>query len=262
MFKFDDNYTYGMPPHFGGDEGGNYVPLPYDDVTAIAISYLTDEASLAQYVPDSFELLEPVVNVLYQKCRGIQWMAGGYYSLITVITPARHIASGTDGVYVLIIWEDKTAPILGGRERCGMPKVFAEIPDYHRMGNIITVHGSHEGRAFLEMELQLEKDFSAEELSGMTENGRVNQLGWRYIPKMGGPGAALSHATLYPVDVTYASGGSGSGKVAWTKAEVRHNPLQAHMINALAGLPVLEYRDCMFTQGASNLREDLARDLG
>jgi acetoacetate decarboxylase len=79
---------------------------------------------------------------------------------------------------------------------------------------------------------------------------------------MGSPGAALSHATLYPVDATYTSGSSGSGKVVWTKAEPLYNPLQSPAVNALADLPILEYKDCMFTKGASNLREDLARDLG
>lgn len=262
MFQFEEGYTYGIPPHFGGVEGGGYNPLPYDDVTSIAISYLTDEASLAQYVPDAFEITEPVINVMYQKCCGIQWMAGGYYSLIALMTPTRHVPTGTEGVYVLIIWEDKTAPILGGREKCGMPKVFAEIPDYHRLGNLVTAHASHEGRVFLEMQLELEKEFNAGELSVMNENGRINQLGWRYIPRMGSPGAALSHATLYPVDATYTSGSSGSGKVVWTKAEPLYNPLQSPAVNALADLPILEYKDCMFTKGASNLREDLARDLG
>ena len=189
-------------------------------------------------------------------------MSGGYYSLVALMTPARHVSTNTEGVYVLIIWEDKTAPILGGREKCGMPKVFAEIPDYHRLGNVITAHASHEGRVFLEIELEIEKEFGAAELSALNENGSINQLGWRYIPRMGSPGAALSHATLYPVDATYTSGGSGSGKVAWTRADQRYNPLQWHIVNQLADLPVLEYRNCVFTKGATNLREDLARDLG
>lgn len=262
MFQFAEGYTYNMPPHFGGVEGDGMQNLQYDDVTSIGISYLTDEIRLSEYVPDAFEIIEPVITVMYQKCCGVQWMAGGYYSLMAVMSPARHIATETDGAYVLVIWEDKTAPILGGRESTGMPKVYAEIPDYHRLGDLLTAHASHEGRVFLEMELELEKEFSPEELSVMTENGRINQLGWRYIPNIGRPGAALSHATLYPVDAKFLSGSSGSGKITWTKATPLYNPLQGVAVNALADLPVLEYRDCLFAKAVTNLRQDLARDLG
>ena len=262
MFQFNEGYTYNMPPHFGGVQGDGMQNLQYDDVTSVGINYLTDEGTLSQYVPDTLEITEPVISVMYQKCMGVQWMAGGYYSLISVSTPARHIPTGTEGGYVLIIWENKTAPILGGREATGMPKVFADIPDYHRLGKLVTANASHEGRVFLELELELEKEFTPEELSEMTKNGRVNQIGWRYIPKIGSPGAALSHATLYPVDATYLSGSSGSGKIIWTKANPLFNPIQGYIVNALADLPVLEYRDCMFAKAVTNLRQDLARDLG
>lgn len=260
MFKFDEKFSYRMPAHFGGTPGSGLHNLQYDDVSSIAISYRTDEAKLSQYVPDAFAISEPVVQVSYQKCCGVQWMGGGHYTLIAVMTPARHIASGTEGHFVLVIWENKTAPILGGREETGMPKIFADIPDYHRLGERITANASHEGRVFLELELNGEKAFTAGELSAMS-GSRVNQLGWRYIPNIGRPGAALSHATLYPVDATFLAGSSGTGKVAWTKADPAFNPLQAAIINALADLPVLEYKTCVFAKMVTNLRGDLAREL-
>lgn len=250
-----------MPAHFGGNPGSGLNNQQYDDVSSIAISYLTDEDALSRYVPDAFELIEPVVNIGYQKCCGIQWMGGGNYTLIALMTPARHISSGTEGVFVLVIWENKTAPILGGREETGMPKIFADIPDYHSLNGHITANASHEGRVFLELDLDVGKAFTAQELSAMSSNSRVNQLGWRYIPNVGRPGAALSHAVLYPVDTTYLSGSSGAGKVTWTKADPLFNPLQVGIINALADLPVLEYRECVFAKMVTHLRGDLAREL-
>ncbi len=261
MFVFDENLSYRMPAHFGGTPSAGQVNLRYDDVTAISISYLTDEEMLSQYVPDAFEIMEPVIDIGYQKCCGIQWMYGGHYSLIAVMTPARHIASGTEGAYVLVIWENKTAPILGGREETGMPKIFADIPDYHIYNGHITANASHEGRVFLELEMDLGEAFSEEELSAMTSAGRVNQLGWRYIPNLNRPGAALSHPTLYPVDTTFFSGNRGTGAATWTKANPMFNPQQAGIINSLADLPALEYRDCHFARMATNLRQDLAREL-
>ncbi len=262
MFRFLEGYSYTMPPHFGGVEGDGMQNLQYDDVTCIGVDYRTEREQLERYVPDAFEILEPKVSIMYQKCMGVQWMAGGYYSLIAVMTPARHLATATDGAYVLIIWEDKAAPILGGRESTGMPKVAAEIPDHHRLGNLLTVHASHEGRVFLEIELELERECTAEELAEMSDRGRINQLGWRYIPNIGKPGAALSHATLYPVDARYLSASTGSGKATWTKPNPLYNPSQGPAVNALADLPVIEYEGGLFARAVTNLRQDLARDLG
>ncbi len=261
MFKFDGNYSYRMPAHFGGVPGGGLQKLQYDDVSSVFISYLTDADKLSQYVPEAFEILAPVVAVNYQKCCGVQWMGGGYYSLIAVMTPARHIASGTTGHFVLVIWENKTAPILGGREETGMPKIFADIPDHHSFGPLVTANASHEGRVFLEMELDAGKTFTAEEIATRNADNRINQLGWRYIPNVGRPGAALSHAVLYPADSTVLSGSVGAGKITWTKANPMFNPLQAAIINALAELPVLEYKECHFAKMVTHLRGDLAREL-
>lgn len=261
MFHFDDDYTYRMPAHFGGVKGGDLRDLQYDDVTSIAISYLTDEAQLAQYVPDAFEILEPWLNIEYQKCCGVQWMGGGEYTLVAVMTPVRHLSSGTVGAFALVVWENKTAPILGGREETGIPKIFADIPDYHLLGGHAMAHVSHEGRAFLELDVQLDAELSAEEIAARNGNGRIEQMGWRHIPNIGRPGAALSHATLYPVEVTYLSGGSGAGTVTWTRMEYLQNPMQCRIIAALADLPVIEYRQGVFAKMVTHLRGDLAREL-
>lgn len=261
MFHFDDDYTYRMPAHFGGVKGGDLHDLQYDDVTSIAISYLTDEDQLAQYVPDAFEIVEPSVNIEYQKCCGIHWMGGGEYTLLALMTPVRHLSSGTVGAYALVVWENKTAPILGGREETGIPKIFADIPDYHLLDGHASAHASHEGRAFLELDLQLDHELSAEDIASRNSAPRINQMGWRHIGNIGRPGAAVSHATLYPVDVTYVSGGMGTATATWTPMDSLQNPMQFHIIAALAGLPVVEYRPGVLAKMVTHLRGDLAREL-
>jgi hypothetical protein len=144
-----------------------------------------------------------------------------------------------------------------------MPKVWADIPDYHRMGRNLSVHLSHEGRTFLEMELIEERPCTAEEIAKMNENhGRITQLGWRYIPKIGPyPGAALSEATYYPVDNEFFSGSVCSGKVTWTVPKPEQHPMQFGIISTLAGLPVREFLPGSFRKGRSWMRMDLARSL-
>ena len=261
MFHFDDDRTYRMPAHFGGVKGGDLHDLQYDDVTSMAISYLTDEQKLAQYVPDAFELLEPSVNIEYQKCCGVQWMGGGEYTLLAVMTPVRHLSSGIVGAFALVVWENKTAPILGGREETGIPKIFADIPDYHLLDGHASAHASHEGRVFLELDLQLDHELTAEEIAARNGDPRIDQMGWRHIPNIGKPGAAVSHATLYPVEVTYLSGAGGAGTAAWTTMDYLRNPMQCHIIAALADLPIVEYRPGVFAKLVTHLRGDLAREL-
>ncbi len=260
-FHFDEDYSYTMPAHFGGVLGSKLQDLQYDDVTSLAVGYLTDEAQLAQYIPDAFEIVEPSLNIEYQKCLGVHWMGGGGYTLVAVMTPVRHISSGTVGAFALVVWENKTGPILGGREDTGIPKLYAEVPDYHLLGRHASAHLSHEGRAFLELEVDLDADMSTEELATRNAGGRVEQMGWRHIGNVGRPGAAVSHATLYPVEATYLSGSTGSGAVTWTTMDPLQNPQQAYIIAALAGLPVTEYKEAVFARLATHLRGDQAREL-
>ena len=69
---------------------------------------------------------------MYEKCNGVQWMGGSQYSLIAVSVQVQYTAGSEpiDGVYHLVLWENKAEPILGGRQEAGMPKVLADIQEY------------------------------------------------------------------------------------------------------------------------------------
>jgi acetoacetate decarboxylase len=263
MFKFSEDLNYSMPAHFGGYKGSP-KPLSYKDVATIRISYETDAELLAQYVPEDFEITQAVVTVAYAMCREVDWMAGGGYSLISVSVPVAYAHAGQriEGQYILVIWENKTCPILGGRETTGIPKVFADIEDHHQIGNRAFTNASYEGREFLRIEFQIAKPIPPEALATVNQkHGHINQLGWRYIPNIGGPGAALSHATLYPVDIAVTAGWLGEGRVDWQTLTWEQHPTQAHIVRALAQLPVKANLDCAMTRGSQVLRLDLARQL-
>ncbi|MGV8130413.1 MAG: acetoacetate decarboxylase family protein [Methanolinea sp.] len=261
----DDNLTRRMPAHFRQWPPSGGGVSPYDDCTTLEISYTTEEKMLRQYVPEEFGIARPVLMVMYEKCCGVQWMGGSQYSLITVSVPVQYVAGKEpiDGVYHLVIWEDKCEPILGGREEAGMPKIFADIPQYRQNGNRFSVNAAHEGRTFFEMDLAPGREHSAAELAGINAgNGRVVQFGWRYIPKVGPyPGPALSEATYYPVDNTFSSACACSGTVTWTVPSRQQHPTQYDIIAALAALPVKEYLPGSFRRGTSTMRMDLARAL-
>jgi len=56
-------------------------------------------------------------------------MVNGEYNLVQVSANVKYTGNdeGLIGNYPLVIWENKTAPILEGREEDGMSKVFADV---------------------------------------------------------------------------------------------------------------------------------------
>ncbi|MEJ2589618.1 MAG: acetoacetate decarboxylase, partial [Deltaproteobacteria bacterium] len=81
------------------------------------------------------------------------------------------------------------------------------------------------------------------------------------IPNTGRSGAALSHATLYPLEFAYTAAWPGEGSVQWEAPTPERHPTQAHIIRALSQLPVKGYHECLMAQGSMVLRNDLARPL-
>ncbi|MDD3112099.1 MAG: acetoacetate decarboxylase family protein, partial [Methanofollis liminatans] len=118
MFRTQNDCTYLMPVHFGG---GKFDPgtIVSQRTVALGITYETDGKLLENYIPEGFELLAPEVQVTFNKFTEINWMHGGYYNLINVAAPVRFHGKKDhlDGSYTLVVWENRTAPILGGREQ-------------------------------------------------------------------------------------------------------------------------------------------------
>ncbi|MDO5846444.1 MAG: acetoacetate decarboxylase family protein [Methanocorpusculum sp.] len=262
MFTFDNNLRYGMPPHFGGfPYTYSYGNIVYEDCTCLMMNYTTERDILEQYIPDVFELLKPEVSVSSNSAHGVGWMGGGHYSCIALTAPVKHIKTGTEGAYMLILWEDSAYPILGGREDTGMPKVFCDIGEYAKFEDHASLCGSYNGRNFIDLEIHIQKDLTAEEVAAAGVM-HLNQIGWRYIGNFRKPGAAISEPTIYPVEMYPTAISTGVGKVTWTKLTYQQYPMQAHMIDALANIPILEYAGpATYMKYKQILRGDLARVL-
>jgi Acetoacetate decarboxylase (ADC) len=255
MFIFKPESFYMMPFHFGSRaQKGSAL---YGDVTTIAVSYLTDRQKLSEYLPEPFEVgAEPLVSVSYAMNREVAWLAGGGYNLIGVNVSAvfKGKIDHLSGSYCLVMWENLTDPILTGREIQGIPKIYAEIPDHTIFNGIWSTCASYRGHKILDLKL---KDLNplpsdrVKEIEKMSREG--NWMGWKYIPNTGGPGAEVSHATLFPTNATFDLAWSGTGEVKWNRLTWEENPTQFHIVNALEELPILEYRSAVVLKGSSNL---------
>ncbi len=264
MFRFSEESTYMMPAHFGAMHEGQPRAATYPDITLIITTYETEPGLLAHYIPEGFELTQSVVTIMYDMNRGVEWLGGSAYNVITVLAPVAypHGRDRLEGLYALVLWENKADPILRGREQSGLPKIFADVQDLHQLGERLFTNASYEGSAFLRMDVRKTQAMAPEELTTLNQQwASLNVFGWRYIPNIGRPGAALSHATLYPLDFAFTQAWRAEGRVQWGPPLPEQHPTQAHIIEALSQLPIQAYRDGIMAQGSVVMRNDLARQL-
>ena len=85
------------------------------------------------------------------------------------------------------------------------------------------------------------------------QRDKDHPLGWRYLPGISGFGTSISEATTFPSDSTYPEAWVGEGTVDWSRLTWEQNPTQYHIVNALADLPILEYRPALVAKGNINL---------
>ena len=271
MFTFDTNRTYRMPAHFGGaDPAAPDFAVYNRDTTSLTYICTTDGDELARYVPDCFELLRPEVVFGFGQLREIDWLAGGRYNVVTADVPVRFVGKRDrlEGNFNLVTWENLATPIIGGREESGVPKVHAEIQDLHAgaAGYLgapdYFTNASYDGNTFVRMEMRDAMPVEGEALAALKARmAAINLFGWRYLPNVSGPGAALSQPILYPQGAEVTSAWTGSGSVEWIKLAPWQNPMQHHIISALADLPVLGMAPVLLTRGSAVLKPSQGRVL-
>lgn len=251
MFRFQPDTPHAMPAHFGTYHTALSSPI-YPDAWGMAIGYVTEKEKLRRYIPEPFEIEgDPIVALSYTQNHGVAWMAGRGYNIVTVNIPCRFNGDKeqVDGAFALVLWENDTDPILVGRESLGVPKVYADIEDHAIVDGVWRTAASVRCRTFFEMEICDLQEVDESGLDQMYEASKnSNWMAWRYVPPMVG-NEGLSHATCIPSATNRPTEAYvGKGEVTWHATTWEKNPTQHHIINALADLPVLEYRYATITR--------------
>lgn len=260
MFKFEANKCYRMPAHFGGYVFDPAARAGVNDALSIQFVYTTDGDQLTGYLPEGYYLTKPELSIAYQQLRQVDWLYGSGYNLIWVAVPVRFNGQRdqVEGNYPLVVWENKTTPILTGRDM-GIPKIYADIEDLQILSEIYRSRASYEGSTFLQMEMIRQDPLSEPQVKALRCD--VNAVGWRYVPKLGGPGAEVSQPILYPMRSEPDCAWMGCGKIEWTELKPEQNPLQWPIIKALAALPIIEMAPVMMTKGRQFLMDVRGRVL-
>jgi acetoacetate decarboxylase len=194
--------------------------------------------------------------------RDISWLAGGNYNIIAVSTPATYPGEvdTVAGNYALILWENLTDPILPGREQQGVPKVYGEIDDHRAFKDTWRTALSNNGKTMLEMEAAGLKKMNPRAFKAFSaKSAKVNLLGWKYIPNETRSAPLLSYATVYPMSYRYREAWSATGSLRWHSRKWEELPTQAHIVNALHGLPLQEILSCTVSRASVTLHASKVR---
>jgi acetoacetate decarboxylase len=242
-----------LPIHFGTRFSKSFV-MPgggYRDVTSLKVSYLTDKKQLQQYLPDCFKIVkEPIVQVHYSRNLDIEWLAGGEYNILGVDVPCLYKGNEEqmEGKYSLVLWENLTDPILTGRELQGIPKIYAEIENHVKTEGVWRTCAHYRGHKIVDITIKETRPMTHEEIEKRRALPGKDWFGWKYLPKTGEPGFEVSYPTLYPLGDATWEATWGEGKVEWNHLTWEQNPTQFHIVNALADLPILEYREATISK--------------
>lgn len=251
-YRFEPGRIYRMPTHFGPAPGPRQLPpeLVTDPAmsprrVSLAVSFLTDAARLNAHLPPRFSLAgEPVVTVELHDLTGVDWLAGRGYRMIHVLWPARFEGDEDEatGRFLAVVWENLADPIISGRDEIGHPKLYAAIAEPRTWNNVLHVQAEWMGFRFLDMSATDLADAPVPPVTTRSDG----TLMLKYVPRTGDWGQAdLLQATLSPSadpDRTIERYQRGSGLIRFERAAWSELPTMAHVVNALADLPVLEPR--------------------
>lgn len=199
--RIDDTKAHVMPlilgPLFDQADRPRYV---YGRTESLSVTVRTDKEAVERLVPDCFAIPdEPTVSVVFTDSDHVDFMAGGGYRLAYVGVSARFVGEDTvDGLYILVMWEDHTVPIVIGRETIGIPKVYADISPIRSLpGGRLRASAWTWGQEVMRLDLGGLKEQNL--VVRRTAQKRVNEvpwLGYKHIPTLEGPPDAS-----YPLEV-------------------------------------------------------------
>ena len=180
--------------------------------------------------------------------RNIGWLAGRGYSMLGVSWPATYQGKQdiAKGMYLSVLWENMTEPILSGREDVGYSKIYAELPAPMTVGDETRCQASWDGFRFFEMKFTDIKPLTDEEKAEDAARSVESQglLHYKYMQRTGvWTEADDAYPALGPKaqpGVKVLSAHSAKATMKFHATTWEDMPTQFQVVNGLASLPVHE----------------------
>ncbi len=265
--KVEANKYYRMPLIMGPlFDKTNLPQFTYPEIEVLALQYQTDFESINALLPDCYKPdKEPTVTIIFSYNNGLEFMAGAGYRIATVQVAARFDGEHdhVSGDYILVMFEDQTWPIIGGREDLGVPKLYSDISPVKTLPNgHLRCEASLWGHLLFGLDLAPLKKQNA--IARLVASKIVNARPWlayKYIPSLDGPPDA-DYPTTSKNDTKIEQLWLGkSGEVYFSDAAMRDVGYGNSVMDALKKLPVRRLIQTLRFRGSAVLRYDLSRRL-
>lgn len=265
--KLQENQYYRMPLAMGPQF--SRAPLPrwqYPRIENLAFQYITDPEAAGSLLPEPYRATTPpIVTILFSDNNGLEFMAGGGYRLAAVLIAARFEGQKhhLQGDFIVVMFENQTLPIIGGREDLGVPKIFADISPVRRLPDgHVRCEASLWGHLLIGLDLPPLRAQPA--IVRAVATRRINSRPWlayKYIPSLDGPPDA-DYATVTFNDTRVEKLWRGkSGSLSLGTAGREDIGLVRPLLDALATLTVVRPFQAVHFHGSSVLRYDLSHRL-
>lgn len=261
----DNDKIYTMPL-LAGPLFGKREQLPYPEVEGVLVQYETETEAIAALLPDCYQPTDdPIVTVFFGYNKGLGFMAGADYNLATVQIRARFDGQQDhlEGDYILVMFENRTVPIIGGREHLGVPKLYADIPPVKTLSDgRLRCEASLWGHLLLGIELpDLKKQNAVVRMAAGRQFNERPWLAYKYIERLDGP-ADADYPTVTYNDISLNELWLGKTATIYfgfvTEDDVSWI---ARVVEALKTLPLLRVARTGRFQGSAVLRFDKSRQL-
>jgi acetoacetate decarboxylase len=233
-------------------------------VSTISIPFLSEPDAIRELLPYHFDVgPDPVVRVGHYTYRGIDYLAGRGYNVLSVNVPAVYRGeTELVGTYNVVLWEGSSHAVNLGRELQGYAKIYGEVPDAVAAAGCLTFECREFGRTLLRGEAHNLVERTPEQMDRLRKAaGQGFSLGWKYIP---GPKLSSEPDCDYPTKasnpVFYARGWKAEGTVEFCSPSWEEAPVSTRILSKLRQLPIIEYRPAFIGEGTGSApRSNLER---
>ena len=265
--KLDSNKYYRMPFIWGPMFDRNNIPLiPYPKTEFLILQYKSDPEVISSLLPECYQpAKEPLVTVIFGYFSGLYILAGGEYRIATVQVSAKFKGQidSVEGDYVLVMFENDTLPIIGGREDLGVPKIYADISPIKIMTEgHLRCEASLWGHLLFGIDLDPLKEQNKLVIQVASKSINKNPtLCYKYIPSLDGPPDA-DYPTMTKNDVKIDKLWLGnSGKIFYGSPGFEDVSFTKNIVDTLKTLKLNEVVQAAHIYGSTILRYDLSRRL-
>jgi acetoacetate decarboxylase len=247
-------------------EHGKVPGLIYKEIQVLAFQYETEHEAARALLTECYQpTKKPIVTVSFAYYNGVDFLAGKGYNIAAISVEATFNGQkdNVEGGAILVILENDTVPITGGREHLGAPKIFGDIPSAKTLPDgTLRCETSRCGNILFGINLEPMKKQNF--LVRKTAEKRLSSqplLGYKYVPSLDGP-PDVSYPTLFMTDYKVEELWLGkAGNIEFGKAQEQEIGWYAKVIDALKTLPVRHVTQTVMFSGSQILRYDLYRRL-